>query len=142
MTVLDLLYMTGPLWLRLQCFCDIGHLVHDADDKIQEVMFNELPVFATEAKSTRLWMSKGFKTTHVSSAFMYTVHACAGVNRKQIFCLVCGWLLSYRIYSDFHLNFNSLTTYLLLFFYFPLYMSAVAGQISRGSENSIKMTRQ
>lgn len=49
--MLDLLYMTGPLWLRLQCFCDIGHLVHDADDKIQEVMFNELPVFATEAKS-------------------------------------------------------------------------------------------
>ena len=107
--------------------------MHDADDKIQEVMYNELSVFATEAKFTRLWMLKGFKTTHISSPFIYTVHACVSINRKQIFFLLCGWLLSYRIYSGFNSN-NSLTltTYLLLLFQFPLHMSQVTSQISRG----------
>lgn len=59
--------------------------MRDAHDKIQEVMYNELSVFATEAKFAHLWMSKGFKTTHISSPFIYTVHARVGINRKQIF---------------------------------------------------------
>lgn len=59
--------------------------MRDAHDKIQEVMYNELSAFATEAKFARLWMLKGFKTTHISWPFIYTVHAFVGINRKQIF---------------------------------------------------------
>lgn len=96
--------------------------MRDAHDKIQEVMYNELSAFATEAKFAHLWMSKGFKTTHISSPFIYTVHARVGKQEADIlfYCVVGCSVTEYTAFFTFT-NSLTITTYLLLLFQFPLH---------------------